>query len=129
MGRDPGGRQGADREQRRRSGAERSRLDQHRRNANAALRDLGQRRDPSFVERRGDDGHEIVPAEAPSLGGEQLGERQGAVGADDGQALQHLDQLAIGAVGGDRLQMRAGGDQPDVAALLQEAAARAMRRR
>ena len=63
-----------------------------------------------------------MPSQAPSLDGEELGERQGAIGADDGQALQHLDQLPVRAVGGNRLQMRAGGDQPDVAALLQEAA-------
>src|SRR5688572_19772131 len=90
MRRYAGRRQGADRKQRRRSGAEGSRLDQDRRNANAALRDLGERGDPAFIERRGDDGHEIVASQAPPLDGEELGERKRAIRADDGQTLQHL---------------------------------------
>src|SRR5215212_2452389 len=63
----PSRRQGADREQRRGTGAEGSWLDQHGQDANAVLLDLGQRGDPPFVERRGDDGHEIVPSQAPTL--------------------------------------------------------------
>ena len=62
----------------------------------------------------------MSPQAAP-LNSEELGERQGAIGADDGQALQHLDQLPIRAISGNRLQVRPGGDQPDVAALLEEA--------
>src|SRR5829696_6743183 len=122
MRRDPGRCQGADGKQRRRSGAEGSWLDQHGRDANAALSDLGQRGYPSLVERWGDHRHEIVLSQAPSLDDEELGERQVAVGSHDGQTLQHLDQLPIRAVRGNRLQVRAGRDQTDVAALLQESA-------
>src|SRR5262249_39795495 len=86
------------------------------------LSHLAERGNPALVERRRDDDHVVVTPETTTLGRQKLRQRERPVGPHHGQALQHLNELAIRSIGGNRLQMGSGRDQTDVAPFLQEAA-------